>query len=111
VNAPHSFVDSNGQIFDCIPIEQQPAVRDSTVGVAPIPDPPEELSSGAPRDAQAISIAGQLRSDRVDKYGHSMSCPPGTIAVRRITLDELTKWETLDQFFSKSPSAGGATRD
>ena len=107
VEVPHSFVDSNGQVFDCIPIEQQPALRDSTVEVAAIPDSPQILSTGPPRDHQAIPIAGQLRSDRVDKYGHSMRCPPGTIPVRRITLDELTKWEALDQFFSKSPIGRG----
>src|SRR5437016_4260268 len=34
----HSFEDSSGQIFDCVPFEQQPAVRNSK---SPVPKPPD----------------------------------------------------------------------
>jgi hypothetical protein len=40
VEAQHSFVDENGQIFDCIPFEQQQAVKNSLKSGNPIPTPP-----------------------------------------------------------------------
>ena len=37
----HSFVDDNGQIFDCVPVEQQPSVRRAgSRKVAQAPDVP-----------------------------------------------------------------------
>src|SRR5258708_31993431 len=40
VDAQHSFVDATGAIFDCIPIEQQPALRGSKESVPAAPDLP-----------------------------------------------------------------------
>ena len=34
VDVAHSFVDLNGQVFDCIPIEAQPSLRGSAEGPA-----------------------------------------------------------------------------
>lgn len=45
VEAPHSFMDE-GAIFDCIPTEQQPALRGSKGPVPKPPDaPPHEIAS------------------------------------------------------------------
>src|SRR5262249_4885424 len=38
--ATHSFMDETGAIFDCIPIEQQPALRGSREGVPKAPNLP-----------------------------------------------------------------------
>src|SRR5215475_789255 len=53
VEAPHSFVDETGAIFDCIPIEQQPALRGSTEAVPKAPDLPP-LEADASAEAAAI---------------------------------------------------------
>lgn len=34
-------------------------------------------------------------------------CPPGTVPVRRVTLDELTRFPTLQGFLGKDPGGGG----
>ncbi|MEU8584496.1 neprosin family prolyl endopeptidase [Streptomyces abikoensis] len=104
-DVPHSFVDDNGQIFDCVPVGSQPALR----GVAEAPAAPVDAPA-APGPAvapQSLPLLQQLRSDRIDKFGHAMACPPGTIALRRITLDELARRGTLRDFFRKSPLGTG----
>src|SRR5215213_8575063 len=40
VESQHSFMDDSGGIFDCIPYEQQPALRGSTEAVPTAPDLP-----------------------------------------------------------------------
>src|SRR5919199_531713 len=49
----------------------------------------------------------QLQPGRKDQHGNDMTCPPGTVPVRRVTLQELMRFETLDQFFRKSPLGTG----
>jgi hypothetical protein len=103
VEVQHSFVDPNGHVFDCIPVEQQPSLR----GAKPAA-PPDAPSAQVGHDRGAVDLPAvpQLTPQQKDRFGHSMTCPPGTIAVRRVTLDELTKHETLRDFFRKSPWGG-----
>jgi len=102
VEVVHSFAEDTGQIFDCIPIEQQPSLKGASIR---LPDPPEPPPS--PDAASMIREEGctesQLRDDRTDKFGHVMSCPKGTIAMRRITLEEVTRYRTLQDFLRKFP--------
>jgi hypothetical protein len=100
VSATHSFVDENGQIFDCVPIEQQPALKGAKK-IAHAADQP-----GAPEPSHELQAQSQLSPERKDKYGNSMWCPPGTVAVRRITMDELARFEDMRNFFQKSPAGG-----
>jgi hypothetical protein len=102
VEVQHSFVDPSGQVFDCIPVEQQPSLKGAEPATAP-----EAPATGA-ADQAGPRQAGQSQHDaeRRDKFGHSMTCPPGTIPVRRVTLDELTQHERLRDFFQKSPWGG-----
>ncbi len=52
VEAAHNFVDETGAIFDCIPIEQQPALRGSSKAVPKAPDlPPLEAPDAAENGA------------------------------------------------------------
>jgi hypothetical protein len=101
LDVTHSFADENGQIFDCIPVDQQPALKGTGHKIAEAPDQPSAATL-----SDEFAIQPQLRPDRKDKFGNSMSCPPGTIAVRRITLEELSRYESLRQFFQKSPLGG-----
>jgi hypothetical protein len=36
-----------------------------------------------------------------------MNCPEGTVPVRRVTLEDLTRFDTLQDFFSKGPQGAG----
>jgi len=107
--APHSFVDENGSIFDCIPIEQQPSLKGAH---APIPKAPD-LPHAAPAAAGATAydqkdqpVPAQLGPDKHDKYGNVMQCPAGTIPVRRVTLDDMSRFENLRGFLRKTPTGG-----
>jgi hypothetical protein len=118
VEAQHSFMDESGGIFDCIPIEQQPSLRGSVEEVPTAPDlPPLAAASDVSSDAGATEsqqderndiLAGSLLSpDRTDWYGNTMACPEGTIPMRRVTLEEMSRFETVQDFFRKSPRDGG----
>jgi Neprosin len=98
VTVTHSFADENGQIFDCIPVRQQPSLKGTDTTVAEAPDLPTPQTHG-----DASPVQPPLRSDRTDMHGNAMCCPPGTIPVRRITIEEMTRFESLNAFFLKSP--------
>jgi hypothetical protein len=104
IEVPHSFMDQNGSIFDCIPVEQQPSVKESGQKVAKAPDfPTIESKTDVKDERKTTPIQAPLRQDRKDKFGNAMFCPPGTIPKRRITLEELARFKTLRNFFQKSP--------
>jgi Neprosin/Neprosin activation peptide len=116
VEAPHSFVDESGAIFDCIPIEQQPSLRGSAEQVPTAPDlpplgpepPPDAAATRGGQDERSDIQAGlPLSSDRTDWYGNVMQCPEGTIPMRRVTLEDLTRFETLQDYFRKGPREVG----
>jgi hypothetical protein len=108
VEARNSFVDENGSIFDCIPVGQQPALRGSTQGVAKAPDmPPSATKAGPVDDRRPVQIVSSLGAGKKDVHGNEMSCPEGYIPMRRVTLEELTRFETLQHFFLKSPQGAG----
>jgi hypothetical protein len=121
VHAQHSFMDESSGIFDCIPYEQQPALRGSSEPVPTAPDLPplaeaSDLGSGsvATRDQQEErndALAGSLLSpDRTDQYGNIMDCPEGTIPMRRVTLEQMTRFETVRDFLRKGPGDAGSPR-
>ena len=55
--APHSFMDESGAIFDCIPIEQQPALK-GIVGSRPkgARRSPPGGGGGGPQDEKKDSL-------------------------------------------------------
>src|ERR1051326_1102491 len=107
VEVLHSFMDENGSIFDCIRLEHQPALKDSE-NVPKAPDLPGIKSENADKDnLMSAHIKPPLSPNRKDKYGNTMFCPPGTIPFQRITLEMLTRFETLQHFFQKSPVGSG----
>jgi Neprosin len=103
VTARHSFIDSAGQVFDCIPIEQQPALRLRGESLKTPPSLPGAAGAASKPPGAAFAPLGE---GRVDRYGNPMSCPPGCVPMRRITLDELTRFETLGHYLRKSPRRG-----
>jgi hypothetical protein len=110
VTEVHSFEDENGSIFDCIPVSQQPALK----GAAPAqaPDVPAMQKTTGPAgepaaDRRPIEIAMTFKAEQKDKHGNQMSCPAGYIPMRRITLEEMTRFESMRHFFQKSPHGGG----
>src|SRR5262245_24860809 len=108
--APHSFMDESGAIFDCIPIEQQPSLRGSRGPVPKAPDAPQHeaaASAGPPDEKKDSLIPSPLGTDKKDRHGNVMHGPPGTIPMRRVTLEDLTRFVSLRDFFRKGPRGAG----
>lgn len=107
VEAVHSFMDANGSVFDCIPVESQFSLRGHQGAIArasdlPLPaEPPRE--SGLP-DRPIV----QLNSGLIDRLGNRMAAPRGTIPVYRLTFDHLARFRNLSEFFGRTSAAGGA---
>ena len=106
VEAQHSFLELGGRPVDCIPIEQQPSLRNSGPPVAPPSGPPPLASDAASGELPTGEPARQLHPEWKDRYGNAMWCPQGTIPMLRITLEQVTRFRTLRDFFSKAPGGG-----
>ncbi len=100
IDAVHSFRNERNFIFDSVPFEQQPGVRglaDKNIPVAP------DLRSD--EGAIEISQAGQRVGQQIrDELGNQVLPPFGTVAIKRITLDNISKYGTVDSFLSKGGS-------
>jgi hypothetical protein len=108
VAVAHSFVRDD-QVFDCFPINDQPGLRLRKLKrvAEPPPSPPtdvlgQEHESGSPNVGETQGTA-----DRPDVLGREQRCEDGTIPVRRLTLDELTRFKTLKSYFAKGPQGAG----
>jgi len=108
----HSFL-LDGHHFDCLPIEQQPSVRGlglTHVETAPLPlsaaAEPGGDASGEPAEPPARATSPLTLGSR-DGFGNEIHCAAGTIPMRRVTLEEMTRFETLRQFFEKGPGGAG----
>lgn len=102
VEVRHSFL-LHSEYVDCVPTEQQPSVRLLDLkGIAQPPPQPVEHEDGL--SAGTTEAATQVGpDDRFDRLGNSTECEDNTIPMRRITLDELSRFATLQDFFSKIP--------
>jgi hypothetical protein len=114
VNVTHSFMLDKNQ-FDCVPIGQQPSLRAIGLqGAAPAPPETALPSKLAPADnasGQLAAAASQISGDRqFDEFSNSTTCEDQTIPMRRITLEEVTRFGTLNEFFQKGPGEAGQVR-
>jgi hypothetical protein len=87
VTARNSFIGSDGQIVDCIPIDRQPGLQPGR--------PRATVSEDIPR--HVVSVSGSQR----DRLGNEMFCQPGTVPIVRLTLERLAKFRTLAAFLAK----------
>jgi hypothetical protein len=108
ITIKHSFV-LNSSHFDCVPIEQQPGVK-ALGGKSIASAPPESLAkpaAGSDDDGDQAAPASQLAVKQADEFGNAVSCEAGSIPMRRITLEEMTQFSTLREFFQKGPGGAG----
>lgn len=108
VDVIHSFEDASGQVFDCIPIEQQPALHGNPHAIA---KPPDLTTAGRGRQPRlgAPAAPNPLSGAPLDRHGNPQQAPAGTIPVRRVTLEELIRFQDLRTFFRKHPNSVVAT--
>lgn len=102
VQVVHSFEDASGQVFDCIPFEQQPGLRSAR---GPLPTPPD-MSRAPTMEGPGGRRDATPAAPTVDRHGNVRQAPDGTVPIRRVTLDEMTRFRDLDAFFRKYPARG-----
>jgi hypothetical protein len=95
----------DGATFDCVPVMQQASVR--SLGISQVAAPPP--SANAPTGANAVRGGATPRqfTNGTDKFGNPMGCETGTIPMRRMTLDEMGRFPTLQAYFQKGPNGAG----
>jgi hypothetical protein len=106
VHVTHSYAIEL-DVFDCIPVAEQPAIRLNAAKSVAAPPPLSAPGSGA---RSRGSAAGQLQTppgEEQDAFGNSVQCEGGTIPMRRVTLEEMSRFRTLREFFGKGPDGAG----
>jgi hypothetical protein len=99
-----SFSDAAGQTVDCVPFEQQPAVRAARAAGYPV-----DVAPPPPAAVPGVSPVRAADSERGAECAGGTTMPPGTVPLVRITLDRLIAFGSLDNFFRKgvaSPTPG-----
>ncbi len=125
VVALHSFEMSPGLVFDCVDALTQPGAR--RLGLtqanwvsAPsmLPAEPPTATGNAPQDQAALErhqrdpgIFLSPAGAEVDAHGQAKRCAPGTIPMKRLTLQSLAAFETLEHFRHKRGQPGGEAQN
>ncbi|MBC2932486.1 neprosin family prolyl endopeptidase [Nocardioides sp. zg-1228] len=97
-----SFEDPAGRVVDCIPIEEQPSLKGTGASVATPPDLRPVLQGRSPQVGEELPLSPADFSRR-DRHGNRVRVPAGTIPVHRVTLADLTRFNSLDDFVRKEP--------
>jgi hypothetical protein len=112
VTPVNTFLGSDNEFVDCVPIDQQPGLRNPKTGPQKLqreapkvserevqPGPGGADSERAPKAPQIADLT--LKPGQRDRFGKEMYCPLETIPMRRVTFEQLTRFRTLKDFFSK----------
>ena len=90
---------------DCIAIEEQPTARQ--LGTRKIEKPPKNFTvadkTHGPAPGKFEYAESPLKLGLKDRCGNPISCPKHAIPMARLTLEKLTQFSTLDNFFAKEP--------
>jgi len=114
IRVAHSFAVGS-QIYDCVPIEQQPSIR--LLGLKGIAATPPASSgpakgAGTPNGSTGTqagqpAVSSTPSPNGVDRFGNVIGCRDKTVPIGRTTLDQMIKFPTLKAFLSKSPDGKG----
>jgi hypothetical protein len=116
----------DGQTFDCVRYDQQPAVRIQHLTSIAHPPPSVQIVSGSSASIlnnsvhSANALAGRVVRPGVTNVSAGSSGPPvrpavidnvscqsGTFPLPRVTLEQMAKFGSLREFFSKGPGTSG----
>ncbi|TGL81430.1 neprosin family prolyl endopeptidase [Leptospira yasudae] len=89
-------------IIDCHTFESQPSVRNAT------PESKRRMIAlyESEQKKQDIKVAIQK-----DSYGREMICPEGSVPVRRLRLEDLTRFKSLEDFLTGMPHSNHKTKN
>lgn len=99
VRVRHSYLAEEGY-FDCVTVESQPSLK--ALGGKPIATPPTPAQLAGQTKGEQAAQSPLLLGDK-DAFGNAISCPQGTIPMKRITMERLGKFATLKDFLAKTP--------
>jgi len=98
-------MEANGYV-DCIDAKTQPSLRRGGKQLT-VQTPPNAVAvEERHQERKAQGVQPMLSREKKDRFGNVMFCESGSIPMRRITLDELTRFGTLEDFFNKFGRAG-----
>jgi len=97
----NSFSFDKNNHVDCVDIYTQPGLnKDEKQFTLQKPPPAMDMKIDE-NTAQAKSVSNMLTQGKKDAHGNHMFCEQGYIPMRRITLDEMVRFPTLEDFFNK----------
>jgi hypothetical protein len=88
VTSSRTVRDAAGTTFDCIPIERQPGLRGGEPLLAPR------------MAALTIDAPGEAGPRGAEIQPNSVGCGAATIPMRRITLEQMARFRTLEEFLT-----------
>lgn len=107
VKVKNSFVMNSVGHVDCIDIKTQSGLKQNGQKLSIETPPPPIIVKDIDEDRQkAQFVKPMLSAKKKDRFGNVMYCEKGFIPMRRITLDELTRYKTLGGFLNKYGKAG-----
>jgi len=106
IRVERSFVEDNHYV-DCVPVEQQPGLRSGT-GFSPLASPPREKRR-TPNSSGTINLA--LKPGKRDAFGHEIYCPQKTVPMRRVSLEEMIRFPSLQDFLSPGKTEDDGSLD
>lgn len=94
-----------GRRVDCIDIDKQPALRGQ-----PLEAPPRVLDAPALTAAERSELGVRSPSLYSLDQKSAARCPSGTVPRPEVTMEDLRRFATLDDYFAKEPAGSrGAT--
>src|SRR5262249_23482419 len=103
----HSFTGHDGQPVDVVSIDQQPSLKHALLRnhkverTAPTLLAMPKAKAGKTNPTWVQHLTPHLAKGMKDKDGKEMFSPEGSIAIRRVTLNEMVKFSTLKEYFKK----------
>ncbi len=110
VISKHTFRNSDDGVVDCVDLLSQPGARrhgltSGTLRRAPRTAEPQGRIIPVPRPGEGTDASDdtgiRLRRGTRDADGAEMICPAGTVPKLRLTLERITRYESLSDFHSK----------
>lgn len=102
----NSFIMENNGHVDCIDIKSQPGLRQGGKRLTVQKPPKAIVVQEEGEDQKEQPVQPMLAKEKKDPFGNVMFCENNFIPMRRVTLDELTRFRTLEDFFNKYGKAG-----
>ncbi len=99
---------SSYELIDCVALDKQPALRRPELRGHKLRFEPPSSPKDEPEEISSILLGDPVQADRLTtpklEYGTRVkTCPERTVPLRRLTMEILDNFETLEDFFRARP--------